>query len=602
MPSYTAPVKDSLFILEHILGIEALSERIEAFAGATPDVVGAVLEEAGRFASERLLPLNRVGDVQGCTRSEDGSVTTPSGFREAYAELIAGGWTTLAASEQYGGQGLPTVVSTAVNEYLNSANHSFAMYSGLTAGAVEAILTAGSDSQKSLYVPPMVAGRWSGTMNLTEPQCGTDLGLIRTRAVPRGDGSHAITGTKIFISAGEHDLTENIIHLVLARTPGAPEGSKGISLFIVPKFLIDPDGSIGSRNSLSCGALEHKMGIHGNATCVMNYDGATGWLLGEENRGLAAMFVMMNAARLWVGLQGVSQAEIAYQNAARYATERRQGRALTGEADPEEPADTLIVHPDVRLMLMESKALTEGLRALCLWTALQADIAQHGTSDQEKQDASDLLSLLTPVVKAYGTDRGFHVTVLAQQIWGGHGYIAENGMEQYVRDARIAMIYEGANGVQAMDLVGRKLPQHGGRAVRLFFAMVTSEITAARDTKGELGSLADALEKALGQMQIATLWLDKNGRESPNDVGAAATAYIHLTAIVALGLMWLKMARAAAVLTSSGDGHDVFALAKSVTARFFAQRLMPSAGALRREIEGGADAIMALPPEAFSSP
>ncbi|MCE7797480.1 acyl-CoA dehydrogenase C-terminal domain-containing protein [Sphingobium sufflavum] len=599
MPSYTAPVKDSRFILEQVLGMEALAARIPAFAGATPDVVGAVLEEAGRFAAERLLPLNRTGDVQGCTRQSDGSVTTPDGFREAYAAMIAGGWTTLGSPEAFGGQGLPAMVSAAANEYLNSANHSFAMYSGLTEGAVEAILAVGTAAQKALYVPPMVAGRWTGTMNLTEPQCGTDLGLIRTRAEPQADGSHSITGTKIFISAGEHDLTENIVHLVLARTPGAPVGSKGISLFIVPKFLVQADGTPGARNAVSCGALERKMGIHGNATCVMNYDGATGWLLGEEHKGLAAMFIMMNAARLWVGLQGLSQAEIAYQNAALYATERRQGRALTGAAEPDQPADPLIVHPDVRRMLMEGKALTEGLRALCLWGALQADLAHHGDSDKERQDAADLLSLLTPVIKGYGTDQGFHVTVIAQQIWGGHGYIAENGLEQYVRDARIAMIYEGANGVQAMDLVGRKLPQNGGRAVQLLFATIAAEVAEARGRGGTLVPLADALEKATGQMQAATLWLMQNGLTRPDNAGAAATAYMQLTGIVALGLMWLRMASAAATLAEAGGGDAAFLSAKGVTARFFAERMMPRAGALRREIEGGADALMALPAEAF---
>ena len=599
MPSYTAPITDSRFILDAVLGLDTLAARGGAFAGATSDVVAAVLEEAGRFAAERLFPLNQSGDREGCTRHEDGSVTTPTGFREAYVAMAAGGWTTLGAPEAVGGQGLPAVVGTVVSEYFSAANHSFAMYSGLTEGAVEAILTVGSDAQKSLYVPPMVAGRWTGTMNLTEPQCGTDLGLIRTKADPQVDGSYRISGTKIFISAGEHDLTENIIHLVLARTPGAPAGSKGISLFIVPKFLVEPDGTLGPRNALSCGSLEHKMGIHGNATCVMNYDSATGWLLGEENRGLAAMFVMMNAARLWVGVQGLAQGEVAYQNAALYATERRQGRALTGPAEPDAVADPLLVHPDVRRMLMEAKALTEGLRALCLWGALQVDLAHHGQSDKEKQDAADLLSLLTPVIKGYGTDQGFHVAVMAQQIFGGHGYIAENGMEQYVRDARIAMIYEGANGVQAMDLVGRKLPAEGGRAIRLFFETITAETGEARAAGGEVATLADALDKASGQLQAATVWLMQHGLARPDNAGAGAHAFMHLTGIVALGLMWLRMARAAAERLAAGGGDTAFLTAKLTTARFFAERLMPRAGALRREIEGGADAVMALPAEAF---
>jgi alkylation response protein AidB-like acyl-CoA dehydrogenase len=597
MPSYSAPIADTRFNLEQVLKVDRYA-ALPGFASATTDIIAAILEEAGKFAAERLFPLNQSGDVQGCTRNTDGSVTTPDGFREAYADFVAGGWTTLAAPEAYGGQGLPAVLSTAVGEYLNSANHAFAMYSGLAAGAVEAMLAVGSDAQKLLYVPPIVAGRWTGTMNLTEPQCGTDLGLIKTRAEPRADGSYAITGAKIFISAGEHDLAENIIHLVLAKTPDAPAGSKGISLFIVPKYLVKPDGTLGARNSLSCGAIEHKMGIHGNATCAMNYDGATGWLLGEENKGLAAMFIMMNAARLGVGLQGLSQAEVAYQNAALYAAERRQGRALTGPAEPDQPADPILVHPDVRRMLMESKALTEGLRALCLWGALQADLAHHASSPEERQAADDLLSLLTPVIKGFGTDKGFDVTVMAQQIFGGHGYIAEVGVEQYVRDARIAMIYEGANGIQAMDLVGRKLAQNGGRAIQLFFGTVAADIAAAR-AEPRLVPLADALEKTNGQLQAATMWLMQNAMTNPDNAGAAAYAYMHMTGIVALGLMWLRMASAAVEALDAGEGNPAFLNAKLVTARYFAERIMPRAGALRREIEGGAEALMALPAEAF---
>ncbi|HTH27243.1 MAG TPA: acyl-CoA dehydrogenase C-terminal domain-containing protein, partial [Sphingobium sp.] len=583
MPSYAAPVADTRFNLENVLRIERYAD-LPGFEGASADIIAAILEEAGKFAAERLFPLNRSGDAQGCTRQADGSVTTPDGFREAYADLVAGGWTTLGAPVAYGGQGLPMVLSTAVSEYLNAANQAFAMYAGLTSGAIEAILAVGSEAQKGLYVPPMVAGRWTGTMNLTEPQCGTDLGLIKTRAEPCADGSHAITGSKIFISAGEHDLAENIIHLVLAKTPGAPAGSKGISLFIVPKYLVGADGTVGDRNALSCGAIEHKMGIHGNATCAMNYDGATGWLLGEENKGLAAMFVMMNAARLGVGLQGLGQAEVAYQNAACYAAERRQGRALTGPAEPEQPADLLLVHPDVRRMLMESKALTEGLRALCLWGALQSDLAHHAPTPEERQAADDLLSLLTPVIKGFGTDKGFDVTVMAQQIFGGHGYITEVGVEQYVRDARIAMIYEGANGVQAMDLVGRKLALNGGRAIQLFFATVAEEIAATR-AEPRLAPLAVALEKANGQLQAATMWLMQNAMTNPENAGAAAYAYMHMTGIVAVGLMWLRMAGAAVRALNSGEGDPAFLNAKLVTARYFAERVMPRAGALRRKIE-----------------
>jgi alkylation response protein AidB-like acyl-CoA dehydrogenase len=444
----------------------------------------------------------------------------------------------------------------------------------------------------------MAACKWGGTMNLTEPHCGTDLGLIRTRAVPNVDGSYAVTGTKIFISSGEHDLTENIIHLVLAKTPDAPDSVKGISLFIVPKFLVNDDGSLGERNGLSCGSIEHKMGIHGNATCVMNYDGATGYMVGEENKGLAAMFIMMNAARLGVGIQGNALADVAFQNAVIYAQDRRQGRALTGPAEPEQKADTLFVHPDVRRMLMEAKAITEGMRALCLWGGLQVDLSHVAATEEERQTADDLISLLTPVIKGYGTDKGYDIATNAQQVYGGHGYIEEWGMEQFVRDARITMIYEGANGVQAMDLVGRKLAQNGGRAVQAFFAIVDSECAAAK-ADAALTDFATRLEKANGELKAATMWFMQNGMANPNNVGAGAHSYMHIMGIVALGLMWLRMASAAQTKLAAGEGNASFLEAKLATARYFAERIMPEAGGLRRKIEAGSDSIMALSPEQF---
>ncbi len=599
MPQYTPPVRDTRFVLDHVLRIGDHAD-LPGFANATPDVVEQVLEEGGRFVADVLFPLNQSGDQEGCTRHADGRVTTPAGFPEAYRRFVESGWGTLSAPEAFGGQAMPHVVSTAFQEYMISANMAFAMYPGLTHGAVAALLAKGSAEQQARYVPKMVSGEWGGTMNLTEPQCGTDLGLITTRAVPTGDGAWAITGTKIFISSGEHDLTDNIIHLVLAKTPGAPDSSKGISLFVVPKLLVRDDGTPGERNAVSCGSIEHKMGIHANSTCVMNYDGATGWLVGEETKGLAAMFIMMNAARLGVGLQGLGVAEAAHQNAVRYAGDRRQGRGLTGAQEPDEKADTLFAHPDVRRMLMENKALTEGLRALCLWGALQVDLA-HGASDPAARElADDLVGLLTPVIKGYGTDMGYDVATSAQQVLGGHGYIAEWGMEQYVRDARIAMIYEGTNGVQAMDLVGRKLAKNGGRAVQHFFRIVGEAITAAKGVDAT-ADFATRLERSLNDLQAATMWFVGNGMQNPNHVGAGAYAYMHLMGIVATGLMWLRMLEAAEAILAAGTGDPAFLRAKSFTARFFAERILPDSGALRRKIEGGADAVMALTPEMFAA-
>jgi alkylation response protein AidB-like acyl-CoA dehydrogenase len=599
MPTYKAPARDTRFVINEVLKLDSYG-NLPGFTNATPDIIDAIVEECGRFTAEVLAPLNVVGDREGCTRHADGSVSTPTGFKAAFDQYREAGWGTISSPEEFGGQGMPHVLGFVVEEFVSSANHAFGMYPGLTTGAVGAVQLKASPELQAIYLPKLISNEWLGTMNLTEPHCGTDLGLIRTKAEPKADGTYAITGTKIFISAGEHDLTENIVHLVLAKTPGAPESSKGISLFIVPKMLVNADGSLGARNAVSCGSLEHKMGIHGNATCVMNYDGATGWIVGEENKGLAAMFIMMNAARLGVGIQGLAQAEVAYQNAVLYAQERRQGRALTGPAEPQEKADTLFVHPDVRRMLMDAKAFTEGMRALYLWGSLQVDLVHKAGSEEERQAADDLLSLLTPVIKGYGTDKGFETCVNMQQVFGGHGYVGEWGVEQFVRDCRITQIYEGANGVQAMDLVGRKLAKDGGRAVQAFFAIVDAECADAK-TRPELAKLGEAVEAANAELKAATMWFMANGMANPNQVGAGAHHYMHIMGIVALGSMWIRMGEVALDALEAGTGDKAFYEAKVTTARYFGERFCPDAAALRRKIEAGSEAMMALPVEAFAT-
>ena len=591
MPTYTAPTKDMQFVLHDVLNVSA--SDIPGYSELDADFTSAVLEEAGKLNSEVIAPLNVVGDQEGC-RLENGVVYTPTGFKEAFEQVKEGGWTGLDMPEEYGGQNMPYVLGTAVGEMFSSANQAFHMYQGLTHGAAAAILANGTDEQKNTYLPKMVSCEWTGTMNLTEPHCGTDLGLMRTKAEPQGDGSYKISGQKIFISAGDHDLADNVIHLVLAKIPGGPEGIKGVSLFIVPKFVVNEDGTPGARNGVSVGALEKKMGIHGNSTCVLNYDEATGYLLGEEHKGMRAMFTMMNEARLGVGMQGLAAAEVAYQNAVTYAKDRLQGRDVTGVKNPDGPADPLIVHPDIRRSLMDQKSFAEGARAFILWGANLIDQAHRGND----ADADGLVSLLTPVIKGFLTDEGYDMTVLAQQVYGGHGYIEEHGMSQFTRDARIAMIYEGANGVQALDLVGRKLAQDGGKHVMAFFELVKNFCKENAEVDG-MAEFVEPLKKASKDLQAAGMYFMQAGMKNPNNALSGSYDFMHLFGHVCLGLMWARMAKAATSQLAAGASDAAFYETKLTTARYYMARRLPATGMHLARIESGADTVMALDAEAF---
>src|SRR5438477_8835734 len=595
MPIYKAPVEDVSFLLNDVFQIDRY-DNLPGFTDASADVREAILGEAAKLSEEVLQPLNRVGDLEGCKRADDGSVTTPKGFKDAIKQVAEGGWLGLSAPTEFGGQGLPVTLSQAVNEFQISANMAFSMYGGLTMGATAALIVHGTPEQKKTYVPKMIAGEWTGTMNLTEPHCGTDLGLLRTKAVRQGDGSFKITGTKIFISAGEHDLADNIIHLVLARIEGAPSGIKGVSLFVVPKVLVNPDGSLGARNGVSSGSIEHKMGIHGNSTCVMNFDNATGWLIGEENKGMQGMFVMMNEARLGVAVQGLAQSEVAYQNAAAYARDRLQGRSLTGAKAADKPADPIIVHPDVRRTLLAIKAFNEAARAMVIWTALKSDVAHRSSDPKDRQEADDHMGLMTPVLKGFLTEYGFANAVQAQQMYGGHGYIAEQGMEQFVRDARIAMLYEGANGIQALDLVGRKLPREGGRAVMAFFGEVAG---FAKEHGGNdaMKPFVTPLSAALGHLQQATGWLMQNALAKPDNAGAAATDYMQLFGLVTFAYMWARMAKVAQDKIAA-SGATPYLTTKLVTGRFFMERMLPETTVHLARIQTGCATTMELAAEA----
>ena len=587
MPTFTAPTKDQQFILHDVLTISEMA--IPGYGDLDRDFTDAVLTEAGKLASEVLAPLNMVGDKQGCTL-ENGVVRVPDGFKDAYDKMAEGGWMSMDIPEEFGGQGLPHIMHTAAMEPMVSANMAFQMYPGLTHGNMIAILAHGTDEQKATYLPKMASGEWSGTMNLTEPHCGTDLGLMRTKAEPQDDGTYKISGQKIWISAGEHDMSENIIHLVLAKIPGGPDGVKGISLFIVPKFLINEDGSLGARNTVSCGGLEEKMGIHGNSTCVINHDGSTGYLIGEMHKGMRAMFTMMNEARLGVGLQGYAQGAVAYENAVGFARDRLQGRAVTGVQAPDKPADPIIVHPDVRRNLMDQKSFVEGARAFTYWGATLIDQA-HKNQDK---DADDLISLMTPVLKGFLTDKGFETCVLAQQTLGGSGFTQEWGLEQFVRDARITMIYEGTNGIQSLDLVGRKLGLNGGKTVMAFFDMIKTYIA---DNKGDEAFERDFLEPlkaASKDLQAAGMYFRQHGMKDPNNALSGSYDFMHMMGHVCLGLMWAKMGKASLDALAGGDTDTDFHETKIATGRYYMARQLPATGMHLARINTGGDTVMAL--------
>ena len=588
MPIYSAPVKDIKFILQNVLKIH--DSDIPGYGELDNEYLNAILEEASKISSEVLAPLNAIGDKHGCS-FENGIVYTPPGFKEAFNQLKDGGWTGIDCDIKFGGQGLPYLISIAVGEMFASANMALGMYHGLTHGAYSAIYSHGSEEQKEKYLPNLVNCKWTGTMNLTEPHCGTDLGMMRTKASRKSDGTFRISGQKIFISAGDHDLAENIIHLVLAKIPNGPDGVKGISLFIVPKFLVNEDGSLGERNQVSVGKIEQKMGIHGNATCVMNYDDATGYLVGEEHKGMRAMFTMMNEARLGVGLQGLSQAELAYQNALAYAKDRLQGRDITGVKNPDELADPIIVHPDVRRNLMDQKCFSEGSRALILWGASIIDKANRNTDTE----AEGLIGLLTPVIKGFLTDKGFDMTIQAQQIYGGHGYIEEWGMSQFARDARIAMIYEGANGIQALDLVGRKLPQNQGKNMMAFFTILKTYLTENQNKSDEFDKIfLEPMKSATDDLEGAVLYFMDKGIKNPNEALAGSYDFMHLFGYVSLGLMWCKIAQASHEAINLSSDHDDFHQSKISTGQYFMERQLPFTRLHLARIRAGSSTVMKL--------
>ncbi len=596
MQTYSAPLRDMRFLLHEVLNAKQLS-TLKGFEDATPDVFDAILEEGAKFCENQLLPLNTVGDKEGC-KFENGVVRTPTGFKEAYDSFIENGWHSISGDPTYGGQGLPETLSFVFEEMVCSTNFAFGVYPLLSRGAATTIAAHASQRLKEIYLPKLGDGSWTGTMCLTESHCGTDLGLIKTKASPNDDGTYQISGTKIFITAGEHDLSKNIVHLVLAKLPDAPEGVKGISLFIVPKFLPDINGERGSRNTVSCGSIEEKMGIHGSSTCVLHFDEAKAWLVGKEHSGLKMMFTMMNGARLGVGLQGLGIGEVAYQSAAAYAKERRQGKSIKKGKESLESADAIIVHPDIRLMLLHAKALNEGARALAYETAIQIDISNKHENAVIRQNADEYVQLMTPIIKAFLTDNGSQTANLAVQIHGGHGYIREHGIEQFIRDARIAQIYEGTNGIQALDLVGRKLGMNTGRLLRHFFHPVASFLEENK-TNEDLKDIIKPLSSSFNQLQQITLLIAQRGLSDPEEAGAVATDYLRAFGLVAVGYMWLKMARIAIEKINDDNEDDLFYVDKLNTASFFMKRILPETAGLFLKIKAGKATVMSHRLDAF---
>ncbi|WP_097460073.1 acyl-CoA dehydrogenase C-terminal domain-containing protein [Mangrovitalea sediminis] len=598
MPEYKAPLRDIKFVMTELLNSEQHYASLPGAEDSTPDMVEAIIQEGAKFCEQVLSPLNQSGDREGCTWSEEG-VTTPTGFKEAYKQYVEGGWPSMTSPVDFGGQGLPESIGLVMSEMVGSANWAWGMYPGLSHGAVNTVIAHGSDEQRQAYLPKLVSGEWTGTMCLTEPHCGSDLGILRSRAEPNADGSYSITGTKIFISAGEHDMAENIVHIVLARLPDAPQGTKGISLFIVPKFLTDGNGNVGEKNAVTCGSIEHKMGIHGNSTCVMNFDGAKGWLIGPENKGLNCMFTFMNIARLGTAIQGLGAAELSFQGSLAYARERLAMRSLSGIKNPDGPADPIIVHPDVRRMLLTQKAFAEGARAMIYFAAQQGDLVHKAEDAETRNEADELLSFLTPIAKAFLTEVGYESANLGMQVFGGHGFISEWGMEQIVRDTRISLMYEGTTGIQALDLLGRKVLMSQGESLKRFTKIVHMFCKENADNE-QLKPLIEPLQKINKEWGELTMKIGMASMKNRDEVGAASVDYLMYSGYAVLAYLWARMAKVALDKLAEGTSEEAFYTSKVQTAHFYFQRLLPRTRAHAEMMVAGADSMMDMPAEHFA--